>query len=134
MDEQETLEPKLTEIFNQTRMNKCTEVWQGLLNNWITTKVFDCRIVADEPLNGKTLEELGKTYLSVGVGTDLTRLPLLDSLIVFDMLKQYNVNLQANKTQLKNFKIKTEYTQSEVFALLDEIHQSGIPVEVRSSE
>ncbi len=121
-------EPKLTEVFNQNRINKCMEVWRGIFNNWSMSRMFDCRLVADERLDGKSLEELGKSYLSIGARNNLTRLPFLDALIVLDTLKQFNVHAQATGKPLEKFTVKTEYTQSEVYELLDEIRRAGIPI------
>lgn len=121
-------EPKLTEIFNQNRMNKCTEVWRRIFNTSSQARAFDCRIVADERLDGKSLDELGKSYLSIGARNAPTRLPFMDALIVFDMFKQFNINAQATGKPLEKFKVKTEFSQSEVFELLDDVRRAGIPI------
>jgi hypothetical protein len=54
----------------------------------------------------------------------------MDALIVFDMLKQYNVHLHATGKRLERFQIKTEFTQSEVFLLLDDVRRAGITFEI----
>jgi hypothetical protein len=51
-------------------------------------------VVCTEPLAGKTLAELGKLYFSVGVGDDLTDLPLIDLLVVFSLLASAGQRLQ----------------------------------------
>src|SRR4051794_24100631 len=105
----------LTELFNQKRMDKCAETFRQILNHWLAHS-FECRIVADEPLEGKTLDELGKMYLSVGVGENLTELPLLDTLIVIQMLADHNRKQTQRKGNSETYTVKTQFSQDEVFA------------------
>lgn len=122
-----------SESFSQQRMEKCTGVFQQIINHWIETNYFECRIVADEPIEGKTLDELGKMYFAVGVGEKLTRLPFLDTLIVFKMLADHHSKRTKREGMKQTFTVKTAFTEDEAFALLSDI-ENKIGIEVQEDE
>ena len=122
--------PQLSEQFSQQRMEKCAIVFRQILNNWMATNEFQPRIVADEPLEGKNLDQLGQMYLSVGVGDDLTDLPLLDALIVFQMLADHSQRKTERSGNREKISVKTEFSEDEVFALLSQLH-TRVGVEIR---
>jgi hypothetical protein len=125
-------ESTITEIFNQQRIDKCSAVYQRIHNTCVERGFFDCRIVADEPVENQAIEELAKNYLAIGVGNDLARLPFMDSLIVLEMLKQYRAYTQGRKPEGDfsiTFKLRTAFTESEVFRLLDDLRCLGILIE-----
>jgi hypothetical protein len=125
----------LSERFNQARMEKCVAVYQQVVNHWMT-KHFELRVETDESPEGKTLEELGKMYFDVGAGGQLTTLPFLDMLIVVKMIVDHNERRATLQKELKKsgeatqqLSVKTEFTEDEAFALLQDIAQKvGITV------
>src|SRR5579872_2340292 len=126
-------EKVVTEIFNQARMDRCTQVFGKIEEHWMK-KGFACRVVADGDVNGKSLEDLDKMYFQVGVGDDLTSLPFLDMLVVFSMIADVankHSPMKDNKdgTHTRQMKIKTAFTESEAFAYLRDIAKNiGIEV------
>lgn len=117
--------PDLTEQFNQRRMNRCTTVWRAISENGRKTEAFEYKVVCTEPLAGKTLEQLGKLYFSVGVGNDLTDLPLIDMLVVFSLIASKGRQLRQHKDP-KDFKLELQvkmarinFTEDEVFSMLN---------------
>ncbi len=125
---------KISEQFNQKRMARCTEVYRTIFNHSSERRRFECRVVADERVDGRSLEELGKMYFDVGAGDTLTTLPFLDMLIVFQMIAdQWNKRTEKEGTKenwKETFAVKTEFTEDEVFAVLQDICQK-IGIEVR---
>src|SRR5262249_44703394 len=118
----------LDEVFSQKRMDKCTKVYQQILNNWISTKRLAYRVVPSEDLEGKTLAQMATLYYSVGIGNDLTDLPLLDMLVVFSMLRECYGQRQAGDPEPKELRVKTAFTEEEAFELLE-----GIVIETPST-
>jgi hypothetical protein len=116
---------KLTEVFSQARMEKCLGVYQLIVNNWIKKNQFQCKVVADESLEGKSLEELGKVYFDVGVGGQLTSFPFIDTLVVFSLLRDKHRLLASGQVpkhgENEQLKVKTAFSEDEAFELLNEI-------------
>lgn len=116
---------ELVERFNETRMNRCVGVYQLIVNNWIKRNAFQCKIVVDEPVEGKSLEDLGKLYFDVGVGGQLTSLPFIDTLVVFGLLREKHRQLASGHVpksgESEQFRVKTAFTEEEAFELLNEI-------------
>jgi|HubBroStandDraft_6_1064221.scaffolds.fasta_scaffold1446337_1 hypothetical protein len=124
----------VTEIFNEARVKKCMDVFNKIQANW-AKHGFACRVMADEDVKGKTLEELDQMYFRVGVGDDLTALPFLDLLVVFEMIANVN-NKRApvvdnqDGTYSQKLKIKTAFTEAEAFAYIKDISEK-IGIEVK---
>jgi hypothetical protein len=125
----------LSERFSQARMEKCVAVYQRVIDHWMA-KSFELRIEADESPEGKTLEDLGKMYFDVGAGGQLTTLPFLDMLIVVKMIVDHNQHRAALQKEIKEsgtaaqqLSVKTEFSEEEAFALLQDVVQKvGIVV------
>lgn len=112
---------ELAEQFNKNRMNKCLEVFKQIVTNWMKTNQFQCRIVTDEPVEGKSLEELGKSYFDVGLGDQLTTLPFLDTLIVMKLIKDH-ASRKVTSPRTEQYTVTTAFTDEDAFGLLDEMH------------
>jgi hypothetical protein len=128
----------ISERFSQARMEKCVAVYQQVVNHWMT-KHFELRVETDESPDGKTLEELGKMYFDVGAGGQLTTLPFLDMLIVVKMITDHNEQKTELLKELKQggeatqrMSVKTEFTEDEAFALLDDVVQK-VGIAIRKS-
>lgn len=123
----------LSEVFNQQRMDRCVQVQRKIMQKWQETNSFQYRVVSEKSLEGLTLEELENCYFSVGVGDDLTDLPLIDTLIVFSMISQEHQKLSQRtpalgETEFKiRISVKTQFTEDEVFDLLE-----GLRIEMPS--
>ena len=126
----------LAERFNQARMEKCTAVYQQVIERWMATKRFELQVETDESPEGKKLEDLGKMYFDVGAGEQLTTLPFLDMLVVVKMIIDHNAQSAELQEELKKsghanqqLLVKTGFSEDEAFALLQEVAQKiGITV------
>ncbi len=123
-------DPKLDEIFSEARAQRCIHVFTQIFNHWRTTQSFEPRVIADESPEGKTLDQLRTMYFAVGVGEQLTDLPFLDMLIVFDLIKQAETKRQIDDTQPTDFRISTEWTKTKAFGMLSDIQTAHL-IEVR---
>jgi len=117
------MEQRLSEMFNQQRMNRCLKVQRLVMDHWRKTNAFEFRIVSAESIAGKSLDELKMVYFSVGVGDQLTDLPLIDTLVVIQLIAGESRKLKQSKGQ-DNFTVKitvkTELSEDEVSALLQQ--------------
>jgi len=118
------MDPRVSEIFNKRRMDRCLDVALRIIDNWRKTNSYSYRVVSREPIEGKTLDELKKLYFAVGVAGHLTDIPFLDMLIVFDFIaKETAARLEhRGETEFKtSVQLKTEFSEGEAFALLKQI-------------
>lgn len=127
----------LSERFSQARMERCAAVYQHIIDHWMS-KSFELRIETDESPEGKSLEELGKLYFDVGAGGQLATLPFLDMLVVVRMVVDHNEQRAGLQKKIKEVGevrerhvVKTEFTEEEAFALLQDIKQK-VGIAVRS--
>jgi hypothetical protein len=116
----------MREEFSQARMNRCGRIHQLILENWQTTKVLDYVVRAREPIAGLSLAELRLQYFSVGVGNDLTDLPLTDLLVVFSMIAQTAAMMRAKVAKNERegqfrFSITTEFSDADAVTLLSQM-------------
>jgi hypothetical protein len=78
----------MSEIFNQSRMDRCAKIQRAIMEDWRKTNSFNYTVRATQSVYGISLDELRTHYFSVGVGDDLTELPFTDMLVVFSMIEQ----------------------------------------------
>ena len=107
-------------------MDRCCRIQQLILENWRRTKVLDYVVRATEPVMGLPLSELRLNYFSVGVGNDLTDLPLTDVLVVFSMIAQTAAAMRAkvanNETAGRlQFSITTDFSDADATRLLSQM-------------
>lgn len=118
---------KISEQFNQERMNRCSSLAGEIMQEWSRSTVFKYVVRATESLDGLGLSELSGKYFSVGVHEPKVDLPFLDLLVTFSIIRQQHLALQSRKMKPneKTFKIsstiKTEFTHDEAAQLLSEI-------------
>jgi hypothetical protein len=116
----------MAESFSQQRMNRCARIQQSILENWQRTTVLEYVVRATESVAGASLTQLRTQYFSVGVGDDLTDLPLTDLLVVFSMIAQaiaaLRAKVAANEKQGKiQYSITTDFSDDDAVRLLSQM-------------
>ena len=115
-----------SEVFNQDRMNRCVAIQRSIMEAWRKTNSFQYVVRATESVDGLSLDDLRKHYFAVGVGNQVTEMPLHDMLVVFSMIEQ-KVAASKNrpKTPASEFTIKyqisTDFSDDEAARLLSQI-------------
>ena len=101
-----------SEIFNQSRMDRCTEIQRLIMTDWQKTNSFNYIVKATDSLNGADLDELRKRYFAVGVHEDkLVEVPFADLLVIFSLIEQEVAAPKSRKDKaLTNFTPKFEVT------------------------
>jgi hypothetical protein len=72
----------------QERLGRCAAIASQLLDRWQATGRMDYTVRATEAVGGLELAELLRRPFAVGVGDDLTVLPLADVLFVFSLIEK----------------------------------------------
>ncbi len=118
---------KDSEVFNQKRIDRCTEIQRSIMDNWQKTNSFFYIVRATDSVEGCTLDELRKKYFAVGISEDnLQEIPFTDLLVIFLMIIQENAELEKRKGKNeKEFKISyhitTEFTDSQAIQVLSDV-------------
>ncbi len=127
-----------SEPFGQERIGRCVGVFQRLASHWAAVKRFECRVVTDESVQGKTFDQLAKMRFSMGIGEDLTELPLAEMLTVFKMFSDHCARQESGRARrpqhefTDRYTLKTAFTESEALAILRDI-VTGVGIEVRQN-
>jgi hypothetical protein len=116
----------MDDIFTQERMQRCADIAMKILFNWQRTNSLAYTVRATDSVAGISLPELRKRTFSVGVGDDLTDLPLNDVLAVFSILqKQYAALKQHTNAPPGNFTISVQmsgdWSDEEAAQLLSQL-------------
>lgn len=115
-----------TEIFSQSRVERCMAIQRSIMDNWQKTNQFQYTVRATEKVEGLTLTELRKQYFAVGVGDKLTEVPFHDMLVVFSMIEQEWAALKnhvgSDATEFTiNYAFTTAFHDEEAVRLLSAI-------------
>ncbi len=115
------------EVFNQRRMDRCIAIQRSIMDSWRLNNSFQYVVRATESVEGLSLADLRKQYVTVGVGERLTEIPFHDMLVVFSLIEQEFTALK-NRTKSSateftiKFQISTDFTDDEAARLLSQIH------------
>lgn len=119
----------VSERFNQQRIDRCFDVWHRIYEA-SRPAGFQCRVVVDQSPIGKPLAELRSMYFAVGIGEQLTDLPLLDFLCVLQMIVDVAVRPLEPSEGRRKLQIRTEFSADQVGHLLNSYEQN-VGFEVR---
>jgi hypothetical protein len=113
-----------------TRIQTCSAVFRRIRDASDEAGTLTFRIVTDRPVDGRSYAELRSQKFRVGIGDDLTELPLPDLLFVYEMV----LHDQRNKDVPEGYRQTVigidEIGEATATKLLGELRQAiGIEVE-----
>lgn len=115
-----------SEIFNQSRMERCASIQRAILENWQkSTAASPYTVRATDAISNMSLADLRLQYFAVGAGTDLVEIPFHDMLVIFVMIEQTTAAMRqldkATTAGTIQFKISTVFPDDEAQRLLAKI-------------
>lgn len=109
-------------------MEGCYRVYEQIRSHWAETGRLEYVVLSREPLEGRTFEELGRMRFSVGVGESRTEMPMIEMIVVFDLLGSFAKQRDALEAAMKSrgkgkitLQAKTSFTEQEVDGFLQQI-------------
>lgn len=108
------------------RMERCAEIASRIIANWEATNSFDYTVRATDSVGGLDLKQLRSRTFAVGVGNDLTELPLDDALVIFSLIERHSIaqrHLASSPAGTYSVKtdLPTQFSDAEVVRLLSQL-------------
>lgn len=115
--------------FTQPRMQRCFDVFGKIRAVKEGKASGTCRVISDSAWDGKSLSDLAHQKFAAGVDDDLTELPLIDLLIVFQMLSHFEENRSVPDGDRRTFVFPTEFRSDSALSILRQIQREfGVEV------
>jgi hypothetical protein len=112
-----------------SRLQTCSTVFRQIRDAADETGEMRFRVVTERPVEGRSFDQLRMQRFRIGVGNDLTELPLLDMLFVYEMVQHDQRNKHIAEGHRRTVIGLDEIGEATARKLLSDIQQSpGIEV------